>query len=145
MNVVLALVIGFAIAYYLQEKRITRLKSYVSRLEEQIEAQREAFESLIYEFNHKTAISPASSVQGMIGLIIYATQRCVKSLRELYGNQDWNTLEIITELDGITQVELPMSYRATVEWLKTIRTVLEKFGPFQFTKDSMEQNNKEGV
>lgn len=137
MNPYLVLLLGSLVALVLQRRRIQHLKSVVRIRDEEIAAQCQEFGRMMDEFNHKTAISPASSVQGLIGLIIYAVrERCVKPLRRLYEKQDWNTIEVITELEGISETELPLSYQATADWLQTIRDVLRRFERHQYPKGS---------
>lgn len=139
MNVVLAFLVGFGIAYFLQERRIRLLKSTAAVLREQIEAQRQAFESMMFEFNHRSPVGPAASMVGLIRVITYRmTHSLLKPLRERYGKQDWYTLDLITELQWIIESDMNMKLTGAERWLASARAWLKDYSRFQYTPGTKE-------
>jgi len=139
MNVILSLLVGFGIAYFLQERRIRRLKSTVALLKEQIEAQRQAFESMMFEFNHRSSISPAASMVGVITVIIQRMiQSLLRPLKERYGAQNPYTRDIISELEWIVNADLSIALTAGEKWLQTTREWLRQYSRYQYTPGSKE-------
>jgi hypothetical protein len=139
MNVVLAFLVGFGIAYFLQGRRIRRLKSTVDLLKEQIEAQRQAFESMMFDLNHRGEISPAASLVGLINVITHRmTHSLLKPLKERYARQNWYTLDLITELTWIIESDMNIKLAAAERWLEQNRAWLKRYHRFQATPGTKE-------
>lgn len=141
MNVVLAFLIGFGIAYFLQERRIRRFKSTAEELRLIIKAQEKAFEELLYEFSHKSGTSPAASVLGLIGLISSRLKDQFSSLlKALTAEQALQQKGIITEIHEIIHVDLNWCSTAADAWLKAARDTIRRYGHYQYPIDSQGQS-----
>lgn len=137
MNVVIALAAGFLIGYFLQERRITRLKSCMEELRLTVKAQETAFEELLYEFSHRSATSPAASILGLMNVIVpRLTEHLSKLLNSLTAEQALQQKDTITEIHDIIHVDMKWCSTAAANLLNALRDTIRRFGHYQYPIDS---------
>jgi len=91
------------------------------------EEHRMEFQELIAKINHEGPIKEGVSAVGLMNLILWAIQNSIKNLETLFINKDWNTREVITELQQIVMVELRLLYNKVSDFLESIRTHLKDY------------------
>lgn len=131
-SVWVGLLIGFALGsflwwpvFILAYRRVIRRK--MAEIEYIKQAHRSVIADLLYRMNHEGMIPPGSSADGMTLVISLVIKACISQLKDLYRKQDWNTMEVISQLQMIAIRELDYLHETLSKFLQKKRDFMRDF------------------
>jgi hypothetical protein len=95
------------------------------------QAHRSVIADLLYRMNHEGMIPPGSSADGLTLLISLVIKACIRQLENLYERREWNTLEVITQLQTIAIRELDLLHQTLSKFLEEKRNFMRDFNKHQ--------------
>lgn len=104
---------------------------YSARLKEQELRFQARFAEMIDRLNHAGRVPVAASLAGLTDITLRALARCIERLLKLLNAQDWNTTEVITELQMMHSNEFRLISKLIVKFLDDTHTILRDYNKDQ--------------